>query len=151
MITYQEEKLSDILPEMKPLLEEHWEEVAWYKDTIKLNPDYDMYLMMEERGRVHVSTARDDGKLVGYTVNFVAPNPHYSDHVYAVNDIIFLLPEYRHGFTAKGMIDYSEQKLEEMGVSVMTFHMKLANPFTTLLESCGFDCQELLFSKKLGE
>ena len=35
MITYQEEDLANCLDEMKPLLEDHWEEIA----LNKLNPD----------------------------------------------------------------------------------------------------------------
>ena len=151
MITYQQEELRDVLDEMRPLFDKHWEEVAWYKESIKLNPDYDTYLAMAEMGRVVVVTARDEGELVGYNVMFLHTNLHYSDHVYGMNDIIFLHPDYRHSGIAKELIDLMETVLLEKGVSVITYHMKLAHPFESLMEECGFGKQEILFSKRLGE
>ena len=51
---YEAENLRDILEELKPLLKEHWEEVAWYKDKIKLKPDYEKYLGMEDQDKLLV-------------------------------------------------------------------------------------------------
>lgn len=151
MITLQEEKLEDILDELKPLLESHWEEVAWYKEQIELNPDYDRYLCLERAGCLHIVTARDDGELIGYDVSFIMPNMHYSDHTYACNDIIFLLPSYRHGQLAYDMVKHKESLLREKGVSVATYHMKLAHPFTRLMEATGFETQEYVYSKYIGD
>lgn len=150
MITYQVEKLIDIIDELKPLLENHWEEVAWYKDKVKLNPDYDKYLEMDSTSVLHIVTARDEDVLVGYDINFLLPHGHYSDHLYAINDIIFLKPEYRHFGVAQEMVEYAEQELKNLGVSVITFHMKVAHPFHSLMEATGYQTQEYTYSKYIG-
>lgn len=151
MYTFQEEKVKDILPEISDLLEAHWEEVAWYKDKVPLKPDYDRYLQMEELGMVHAATVRYDGELVGYDINFVAPSLHHSSTVYASNDIIFLHPLHRGGGTALKLIAFAEEKLKEMGVSVVSLNMKVDKPFVSLAERAGFAKQEYVYSKYIGE
>ena len=80
-ITYQVEKLADCLEEMKPFLQLHWEEVALYKDAIKLNPDYDRYFDLEKRGVLRVAIARDGDKMVGYFLTLTQEHLHYQDHI----------------------------------------------------------------------
>lgn len=152
MITYQEEKLANILDELKPLLEDHYQEVAIYKDHIALNPAYDLYLAMEVAGSLHVFTARDTTaqELIGYCITFVHKSPHYQDHVYAVNDVIFVKEEYRHSEIAPNMLNQLELIMEQTGVSVMTFHMKTYKPFETLMDILGYDKIEYLYSKYIG-
>ncbi|QDP53387.1 MAG: hypothetical protein Unbinned6805contig1000_49 [Prokaryotic dsDNA virus sp.] len=150
MYKFQIEKLKDIIEEIKPLLEDHWEEVAWYKDKIKLNPDYDKYLKIEELDMVVVVTVRYNDKLIGYNINFINTNLHYSDHVFAVNDIVFLHPNHRHSGVALEMLSFTEEELKNRGVSVVTFHMKLAHPFKTLMEQAEFSPQEYIYSKFIG-
>ena len=148
---YEAENLRDILEELEPLLKEHWEEVAWYKDKIKLKPDYEKYLGMEDQDKLLVTTARDNGKLVGYNVNFIAEHFHYSDHVYAVNDIIFVHPDYRHREVSAELINYTEELLKWKGVSVITLHMKPEHAFESLAKYCGFAKQEYVYSKYIGD
>jgi len=147
---YQIESLVECLEDMKPLLEKHWKEVAWYQDEIKLNPSYDKYLQLEELGMLHIVTVRDGEELVGYNINFINSHLHYSDHVYAVNDIIFLKPEYRNVGVAIGLLEVTEQELKKLGVSVVTIHMKTDHPFKSLMEHAEFTQQEHIYSKLIG-
>lgn len=154
MITYQKEDYKDVIEEMKPLLREHYEEIAMYKDRIAFNPNYDLYEHMDATGDVHIFTARDEdanNALVGYVVTFMQHHPHYSDHIYAVNDVIFVADAYRHTEVAPEMISQLEVLLQEEGVSVMTFHMKTYKPFVTLMESLGFEEFERLYSKYIRD
>lgn len=151
MIEYSEETVDECLMEIIPLLREHWEEIAWYKDKIKLNPDYGVYYQMEANGILHIVTARDDGKLIGYYISLVTPNPHYKDHFFAVNDILFVLPEYRGGTTAYRMFKYAFDKLTERGASVITIHMKTDAMFDGLCEKLGMERQEYLYTKYVGD
>ena len=152
MITYGVESLKDCLDEMKPLLEKHWEEIAHHKDKIKLNPNYEQYLSMEEMGLVHTCTVRDEGKLIGYFVSFIVPNLHYQDHLWAMNDILFLEPAYRgDGRTAFQLLSFAEEMLIELGVSVIQLHMKIDFPFEPLAEACGYKKVEYNYSKYVGE
>lgn len=153
MYTYQEERYTDVIEEMKPLLEDHYEEIALYKEHIKLNPAYDAYEMMAAAGMLHIFTARieETNELVGYTVTFLQYHPHYKDHKYAVNDIIFVKPEHRHGEVAPEMLDRLEALMLADDVSVMTFHMKTYKTFETLMDSLGYNKAEYIFSKYIKE
>jgi hypothetical protein len=72
------------------LLEQHWEEIALNKGAIKLNPDWDTYFDLEDKGNLKIFTAREDGKLVGYFVVLCRHHLHYKDHLFAFNDVLYL-------------------------------------------------------------
>jgi GNAT superfamily N-acetyltransferase len=151
MITYQVEKITDdFIEEVTPLLEEHYKDIAMYQDKIDLNPDWDTYKLIDGDGFVAI-TARDDEKLIGYTAYFIKNNLHYKDHIFAVNDVIYLDKEYRGGTTAVDMLMYTEEVLEDLGVSVATMHMKTFAPFETLMQCLSFDKAEFLYTKYIGK
>ncbi len=151
MITYQEELYDDIIEEMKPLFVEHYHEVAMYQDKIDLNPDYVAYKAMADAGVIHFLTVRDEGKMIGYTVTLLHAHPHYKDHDMAVNDILYVHPDYRHGEVAPTLLSKLEQIMKQNGVSVMTFHMKTHKPFETLMSFLAYDKAEALFMKYIKE
>ena len=149
--TYKVETVGECLSEMKPLLEKHWEEIALHKDKIKLDPDYDKYQEMEDAGTLQIVTARVGGQLVGYFISFVLMHPHYKEHSFAVNDILFVDMSYRRTLVGVGMFKYAEDKLKELGVSVIMVSMKTHAPFDHLCESLGYTNVERTYSKYIGE
>ncbi len=151
MISFQVEKIEDIKDEIAPLLEEHWKEVAWYQDKIELKPDMEKYISLDESEKVIAFTMRDDGELVGYNVFFVNEHMHYREHLYAVNDVIFIKPEYRHRELSATLIKIAEAYLKVKGVSVVTMHMKPNKPFHSLMKNCGYKQQEFVYSKYIGD
>lgn len=151
MITFQEESLVDCLEEMKPLFENHWDEIALHKDKIKLNPDYDKYLLMDKLGMLHVMTARDDGKIVGYFISFIQPHMHYKDTVFAMNDILFIHPDYRKGSIGFKLFKKAEESLKGIGVDVVLIHAKVKNDFKPLMDKLGFNRAEYSYSKYIGD
>lgn len=151
MITYQEEKLKDCLWEMVPLFEKHYEEIALHKDKIDLNPDYESYLKAEELGTMHTVTARDDGELIGYFVSIVSPSMHYRDHLFAVNDVLFIDEKYRGRMAGVKLFKKAEGFLKELGVSVIYIHMKVYADFGVMLERLGYSHVENQYSKYIGE
>ena len=151
MLRYQQEFLSSVSEEIKPLLNSHWEEIALNKDKIKLNPDWEVYQSLENQGKLKIFTARGEGKLVGYFVVVVGVNMHYKDHLFASNDIIYLSPEHRKGFTGIKLIKFAEKCLKEDGVSVLTINTKVHQPFDKLMDFLKFRKIERVYSKYLGE
>src|SRR3989304_2665579 len=87
-LTFQEERASDLFAEAKPLLEEHWAEIATYKD-IPLDPEWEMYVLAEDTGHLRTYTFRDHGELKGYAVFFVRTHLHYHGSRQAVQDIVW--------------------------------------------------------------
>ena len=150
-IKYQREDLYKIKDEISNLLQGHWEEIALNKEKIKLNPDWDAYSALYESGKLGIYTARKNNKLIGYFVVIANSNPHYKDHLFAVNDIIYLVPEHRKGFVGIKLIKYAEKDLKNFGVSVFTINTKVHKPFDSVLERLGFNLIERVYSKYIGE
>ena len=151
-IEIKEELLADCFDEMKPLFMLHWEEIAIHKEKISLNPDYDQYLQMEADGSVVAFIVRKAGVIVGYSIFFLAPHPHYKDNIYANNDIIYIAEEHRRGGMAVSLLQFSEQALREnRGVSVIMVSMKVAYPFDDLMIYLDYGLIERTYSKYIGE
>lgn len=149
MVTYQVEKLADMLDELKPLLEDHYDEISMKYSP--LNPDYDKYIMVEEMGMLRVVTARKDGQLVGYFITFVHYNMHYRDMIYGVNDIVYIQPEYRGSSVGYRLFKYAiDDLIENMVVSVIVIHMKIKYEFRHLLTGLGFVQTEELWELKVN-
>lgn len=150
MIEIKEEKLGDFLEEMKPLLLLHWEEVAAFKDSIVFDPNYDLYFEIEKAGGLHCVTVRDDGRLVGYFLSLVHQHLHYQGSKWAINDVLFIHPDHRHGSLAMDMFKFAESKLRDMGCDVMSIHMKTYARFDRLVERLGYENVEAIYAKQLG-
>ena len=97
MIKYTDETFAELKDDFGALIEEHWEEVARNQHDIKLNPDYDQYYNLEANGNLHCIAVRDDGDLIGYAISIIGRSLHYKDHLFAINDAIYIHPEYRRG------------------------------------------------------
>jgi GNAT superfamily N-acetyltransferase len=151
MITYQQEFLATARPDAQKLLEDHWEEIALNKGKIALNPDWEAYEALESSGKLKIFTARDDDRLIGYFVVIVGINLHYKDHVFAVNDILYLSKEHRKGRTGLKLIKFAEKYLKEDGVSVLSINTKVHKPFDSLMEYMGFNLIERVYSKYIGD
>ena len=150
-ITYQQEFLLTVEKDIKPLLEEHWLEVATNKQAIKLNPDWEAYHTLEDQGMLHIFTAREGETLVGYFVTISRKHIHYKDHLFAANDVIYLKPEYRKGFAGARLIKFAERFLKEDGVSVLVINTKRNKPFDKLLLWLKYKHIENVYSKLLGD
>ena len=151
VVEYKQEFLDSVVLDAGVLLEEHWEEVALNKDKIKVNPDWSAYYTLEEQGKLKIFTARYEGILIGYFVVFVSPHIHYKDHLFANNDLIYLSPKYRKGFTSVKLIKFAEKCLKDDGVSVLVINTKNHKPFHKLMKFLGFSPSETLYSKYIGD
>lgn len=146
-MNYQREAVADILDEMKPLLELHWREIAHYQD-IPLDPDYEFYATSPY---VRMFTARDLGRLVGYGLFHVSLNKHYMGSRQAVQDILFVHPEYRGGLTGSKLIRFCDEQLRAEGCQVVYQHLKAAHNFGPLLERHGYELMDLIYAKRLDK
>ena len=152
MYRYSEESFLEVIDDIKPLVKDHSEEVDVYQEVVQFNPDYDTYEAMAEMGIIKFYTARaEDGELVGYSVMMVNQNPHYKDHLYGVNDIFYVHPDHRHTEVAPTLLKYTEDKMRELDVSVITMNMKTHQPFESLMDSLEWDKTEIVFTKLLKE
>ena len=151
MITYQQEFLDTCEKDCQELIRLHWEEIALNKELIKLNPDWDAYHTLENSDKLKIFTARIKEELVGYFVVITGSNLHYKDHVFAVNDILYLSKEHRKGRTGLKLIKFAEKCLKKDGVSVLSINTKVHKPFDSLMEYMGFNLIERVYSKYIGD
>lgn len=150
-IKYQREDFYKVKKEVDELFYNHWEEIAVNKDKIKLNPDWSFYETVYTSGNLGIYTVRDKEKLIGYFIVIAKPHPHYKDHLFAVNDILYLDPKYRKGLVGYKMMKFVEEDLKKMGVSVLAVNTKVHKPFDPLMERLGFDLTERVYTKYIGE
>ncbi len=149
MRVYKEELMEDILEEVKPLLEKHWEELANHKDSRPLNPDFEGYINLNKAGAVRIFTARVDDKLVGYICYAISHNLHYKDWKYAVCDVYFVDPNYRKSSIGVEMFVEAEKWLKEMGIQSTTAHVKVTHPHDELFQYLGYTLVERHYEKVL--
>jgi len=149
---YSVETYDEVIEDIKPLLEGHWEEIALYKDEVTFAPNYFMYKELEEKNLLDIFTARTDkGKLIGYCIVFTMPHMHYSTTIMSNVDIFYVAPEYRGKMAGLRLIKLTEQKLKEKGVKVIFHHVKVAHDFSPLLERLGYEKTEHIYGHYIGE
>lgn len=147
MVEYAKESLCDVIAEVAPLLELHYRELTLNRDRVKLNPDWNRYSELEHAGAFHVFTARDDGRLVGYSAFFLGPHLHYKDLMVANNDVLYLHPDARNGMLGIRLIKASESGMKAMGAAKITWHAKYSNDLQQILARLGYANEEAIMGK----
>ena len=147
MITYQEEKFSKVVFESYPLIEAHHREVDPMRDVAPLKLDMETYLTMEKAGHIVLCTARRDKGLVGYHLNFINQSHHSKNTTYAINDVVYVVPELRGGTVPVRLFQFAEEKIRERGVRVITTTMIPGHGYEKLLDFLGYKEMEVTYSK----
>ena len=133
------------------LFQKHWEDLAIDK-VIPWELNHEMYTYMEEKGLLHVVTARNDNRIVGYHVGIIGPHLHYkSAGLMCYEDMYYLLPEFRAGGTGARLFMFVETSLRERGITKWFLSCKRHQDHTALFTMLGFRLQDLGFSKLLTE
>ena len=149
-IRYASESLRSILPEVKELLPAHYEELSVTKDAFPLDPDWNAYLCLEDEGVLHVITARSGTKLVGYIWGMLTRNLHYRSCKMAIEDIYYLMPEYRRGRTGIRLLQAFEKRMIALGANRIVITTKVHLDHTKILERLGYTLFEKGFTKTVA-
>lgn len=149
---YQLEALTtELLQELIPLFEAHYEEIAHpeLKDLMKLDPDWEFYASAQDRGMLRIYTIRaDKNKLIGYWVLFVNFHPHYKVVKMAASDVLFIHPSHRG--VGKDFIPWVAKQLEMESVKILNCHVAKAHNFGPFLERLGYQQLEINYTLRLG-
>jgi len=148
-ITYQQEFLASVRDEVWPLLQKDWEEIEHNKEMLPLDPNWDLYELLEEQGNFYIFTARDHGQLIGYFTVIVFPSMHSQKAMLASNDVIYLDKQYRRGSVGLRMFKFAEKCLKEDGHKVLYVTVTERHPIDPLLERLGYQKIETRFEKVL--
>lgn len=150
MITAHVESFAERLPELRALLPLHYEELALNKESVPLNPQYDVYFERERRGELLFVTLRDMGELVGYFIGFIAPGLHYSTCLTCTMDIFFVRPDRRKGTAGIRLFRFVEQELRRRGVQRWFMGSKMHADASALFKRIGASPVEIYYSKWIG-
>ena len=129
----------------------HWEELALHKEKVPLDPQYNVYLERDAQGGVILVTAREDGKLIGYFVGFIAPGLHYQTCLTCTMDIFYVHPDHRGGGTGYHLFKSAEKELKRRGVQRLFVGSKLHKDASWLFEKLGYEEVERYYSAWLGD
>lgn len=150
MTFFAVETYDQIIDEIKPMLPEHWLELAVHKD-IPLDPDYDFYRKASEAKMLLFMTVRKESALIGYSIWVVKPHPHYQRHKWAINDIVWLHPQHRGMQLGRNFVTFWERKLRELNVAVIHVDTKLVAPqLLYLLQNSGYETTGVAVEKRLS-
>lgn len=151
MITYMVEPWSSAWPEMEPMWQAHWEQVALNRDKIKLKVDMDAYAEYERQGALHLLVVRDNGKVIGYHLSIIRTHLHYKDSLNAFTDVYYLDKAYQGSTVGVRMFKEVEKTLKARGVEKMFTGTKTSLDRGALFEHLGWTLTEKLYTKWIGD
>ena len=142
-------KVSEKWEEVESLLVQHWLELAKNKHLMQLSPDVERYKLMEASGNVIALFAYERDSLIGYSVSFIASHLHYSNLVYAQNDVLFVAREHRKGRTGLALIKETEDAAKRAGCQMIIWHAKQGTALDSLMPRLGYGVQDIMYSREL--
>lgn len=142
----------EVLPQLRPLHERHWNETEGYRHGLPFSPDYERGIDLEAQGRYVLIVARHIGteKVVGNYGIFLSRSTH-TQTLMATEDTLFIVPEHRRGRLGVGMIRFAERALAALGVRELNVSVKLVNKTGPMLERMGYAPVATQYSKILKE
>ena len=132
--------------EAMQLFKDHYDEIAERTDVIELDPNLEQYNMLYEKGMLEIHTARDDGKLVGYSLWFVTKHIHYKKSITASSDVLYISPNYRKGMLGYKFIKWTTEEIKKRNPQRILFHVKPFLDYGHLLERLGGNFFEKIYS-----
>jgi hypothetical protein len=148
VIKLQQERLTDIIEEMLPLISVHWEEVTGSGPP--LDPAWDTFRELDGKDMVRTLTVRSNGALIGYIVFILCPALHYKTLLLAHDDAFFLHPDHRKGTLGIRIFVEAEKMLKAAGVGRIMYHEKHKRPMGKILDYLGYSARETIWFKDLS-
>jgi len=148
-VRFKRERFVDVIDEAIPLLEDHFLEIEKQSDFM-LNIDKDAYAALDDADVIRLFTVRDvEGKLAGYALFFVHNSLHYKNYKHALQDVLYVKPEYR-GFGYM-FIDRCDRELKSEGVQMVMHAVSTKCDFSKTLTRLGYELQDTLYARRLDK
>jgi L-amino acid N-acyltransferase YncA len=127
--------------------DEHWQEVAKFKELLKLNPDYSRYEQLDREKRALLVVMREDGRIVGYSLHIILrSHPHYRHVMVAEDDIHYLSPHLRKTGEHTRMRRFALERLKAQGVHIVTARTKFGHEHDHALRALGFEPMDSMYA-----
>jgi GNAT superfamily N-acetyltransferase len=151
MLTAAPEPWATLIEEMKPMLPDHYAELALNQDRVPLSPQYHVYDERDALGMVMAIALRDAGELVGYFIGFIAPGLHYSTCLTLQLDIFWIHPDHRGQKGGFMLFKAVEAEAKRRGVQRLFVGSKTHLPADFLFEKLGYTKVETVWSAMLED
>jgi len=151
MISFRTGTIDEVLHDdnLRALLELHYAELTRNKEIAKLAPDWIRYRTLEDNGYLLTLLAFEGTALIGYSVFILSPHLHYMELKVALNDVMFLHPAHRLGYTGVRLIRESEKMCRAAGAGKICWHVKPDTTLQAILNRLGYDTEEVMQAKVL--
>lgn len=159
MITYQLESFTQRLEELRPLLDVHWHELALNQDKVPLDVCWEIYLARDAAEGILFVTVRDDSRLMGYFIGFIAPGLHYRTCLTLQMDVFWLHPDLRDEdslsqveaeMISEDLFAEVQRQAKARGVQRIFVGSKLHKDASAMFERLGYLEVERYFSLWVG-
>jgi hypothetical protein len=149
-LTFQQERIATFRPEVAATLDRHYEEIAEDKSIIgPLDPDFDAYQDLENKDKLRILTARENGKLIGYYIAILGKSLHYKTIIGAAEDIHYIAPEHRKGTVGIRLLVEAEKMIRAARATLTMAKTKVAHDHGLIFERLGYRPFERVFVKVL--
>lgn len=158
MLQYQCEVLTpQLIEEGRHLLDKNWIESGSFDPDLPLNPDFGVYLKLQQAGRFLVCTVRDCtggcgsgtgmGPIVGYVAYTFGRSSKFKDLLVAHGEAIYVEEAYREH--APILVEYAETLLKRHGVQRIGWFVVEDSAAYTFFHRQGFERDEIVMEKRL--
>lgn len=157
MLMCQWSRIDDLLAGgLEDLIYLDYEEVESHPESIPLQLDWAYFREQEKAGLYRVISAYVDGVLAGYNAFFMNKSPRSMNTIIAINDVLYLAPEYRKGMNGVTFLKESDRLLKEAGARLIRYGIQVrvrigarAGDVGSLLYNLGYKQTEIVFTKAL--
>lgn len=146
-MVFAQEQIRDALKELKPLIWANDREAGLFHG--ELNPHFETYFELQDKGMASLFTARVNGELKGYSVFFVIPHLHYPHLKWATADVLFMDKAHR-GIGSIKFLQWCDRTLREHGVDVVVRQVNAFCDYSRTLERMSYARMETSYIRRLG-
>ena len=145
------ETYASIVRDIAPMLDAHWQELAMFKDEIPLDVNWEAYNRGYDAGLLRAYGVRAGGTLIGYAVFQVVPRHAHYAHRWAINDVIWIHPNFRNFGVGSKLCEAYERDLADGGPIVVVVETKAHSPaLAALLAAKQYLLMGSVFAKRIG-
>ena len=129
------------------LVTKNYDEISVEPERIPLDVDWWRYGELSRRGELICVIARENGKLVAYSLYFLSHPIHFKSTLVGVNDVLYIDPAYRGEGLGQAMIRFGEEACFQAGAIMVRMHAKYKNELIPLLRKMGYKDMEMSLYK----
>lgn len=148
MINYYASNAKDCFDDVVALLDDHYKELF---DEGKLNPNFDAYKDLDEKGKIVVICCKKDNELIGYILFIIMNDLHNKEIIFASEDFYYLKPKYRKGRTGIEMFKFAEKYLKIQGIDKILVSTQVKHDNSKLFEYLGYKNAEKIYIKNIRQ